>query len=215
MTQQQHATNPSRRATPARRHRRAALASAFAALALTSGAGPARAYELIGLDWDYKASPMGEAWQVCTAGMPSNAATIIKRAAAVWNFSGFRFTFRANGCSSGGTFPRFNGVNQIDFGPRPSGVLATNVSIGSGGRAQECDMRFSNDVPFYVGTGPVPSGRIDLYSVAVHEFGHCLGLAHSTVAQRPVMFPSFRFGENRRALKSDDRAGRAAIYGGG
>jgi hypothetical protein len=195
--------------------RRAAVAGVLSALAVTQAAGSAGAFELIGLDWDYKSRPMGEAWEVCTAGMPSGAATIIKRAAAVWNYGQFRFTFKANGCSSGGQFPRRNGVNQIDFGPRDPGVLATNVSIGRGDRTEECDMRFSDEFRFYVGTGRVPSGRFDLYSVAVHEFGHCLGLAHSTIPSRPVMFPAFRDAEIRRALKSDDRAGRNAIYGGG
>ena len=196
--------------------RRAALVSLVAALAVASSAGTAGAYRLIGLDWSYRSSPMGEAWEVCTAGMPSGAAAVIKRAAAVWNYTRFRFTFKANGCSSGGTFPRLNGVNQIDFGSRDPGVLATNVSIGGGeGRTQECDMRFARNVPWYVGTGRVPDGRFDLYSVAVHEFGHCLGLAHSTIQPPPVMYPSFRDGQARRTLRDDDRRGRAAIYGGG
>ena len=76
-------------------------------------------------------------------------------------------------------------------------------------------MRFARNVPWYVGTGRVPDGKVDLYSVAVHEFGHCLGLAHSSIWQRPVMYPSLRFGETRRTLRDDDRRGRAAIYGGG
>ena len=205
------------RAATRARGRRAALVGLVAAAAVTTGGGTAGAYRLNSLDWSYKSSPMGEAWEVCTAGMPSGAAAVIKRAAAVWNYSRFRFTFKANGCSSGGTFPRLNGVNQIDFGSRDPGVLATNVSIGGGGegRTQECDLRFARNVPWYVGTGMVPGGKVDLYSVAVHEFGHCLGLAHSTIPSRPVMFPAFRDAEIRRALKSDDRAGRNAIHGGG
>ena len=195
--------------------RRVAVAGVVATLTVSSGPGTADAFEKLEVNWSYLNRPMGEAWEVCTAGMPSGAAAIIKRAAAVWNYGQFRFTFKANGCSSGGQFPRRNGVNQIDFGPRDPGVLATNVSIGRGDRTEECDMRFSDEFRFYVGTGRVPSGRFDLYSVAVHEFGHCLGLGHSTIPSRPVMFPAFRDAEIRRALKSDDRAGRNAIYGGG
>jgi hypothetical protein len=203
------------RAATRARGRRAALVGLVAAAGVTTGGGTAGAYRLNGLDWSYKGSPMGEAWEVCTAGMPSGAAAVIKRAAAVWNYTRFRFTFKANGCSSGGTFPRLNGVNQIDFGSRDPGVLATNVSIGGERRTQECDLRFARNAPWYVGTGRVPDGRVDLYSVAVHEFGHCLGLAHSSIRQRPVMYPSLRFGETRRTLRDDDRRGRAAIYGGG
>jgi len=204
-----------RAATRARGRRRAALVGLLATVAVATGAGTADAFRLTGFDWAYKSRPMGEPWEICTSGMPSGAAAVIKRAAAVWNYGQFRFVFKGNGCSSGGAFPRLNGVNQIDFGSQRPGVLATNATSNRQGDTQECDMRFSDDVPFYVGTGRVPAGRIDLYSVAVHEFGHCLGLAHSTIPSRPVMFPSFRDGEARRTLRDDDRRGRNAIYGGG
>jgi hypothetical protein len=93
------------RAATRARGRRAALVGLVAAAAVTTGGGTAGAYRLNGLDWSYKGSPMGEAWEVCTAGMPSGAAAVISGPQAVWNYTRFRFTFKANGCSSGGTSP--------------------------------------------------------------------------------------------------------------
>jgi hypothetical protein len=71
---------------------------------VATGAGTAT-LRLIGLDWSYRSSPMGEPWEICTSGMPSGAAAVIKRAAAVWNYGQFRFVFKGNGCSSGGRSP--------------------------------------------------------------------------------------------------------------
>lgn len=54
------------------------------------------------------------------------------------------------------------------------------------------------------------AGRFDLETVALHEIGHLLGLAHSTVAGS-VMFPNY--GGERRSLTADDLAGIETIYG--
>ena len=51
----------------------------------------------------------------------------------------------------------------------------------------------------------------DVQSVALHELGHILGLAHSTVNDA-VMSTSLSFNETRRALTSDDLAGIAQLY---
>ena len=61
-------------------------------------------------------------------------------------------------------------------------------------------------------TIPVPAGRFDLVTVAAHEFGHSLGLAHSSVGGS-LMFPSYS--GPHRFLHADDIAGIQALYGSG
>ncbi|MBW8001140.1 MAG: matrixin family metalloprotease [Planctomycetes bacterium] len=54
------------------------------------------------------------------------------------------------------------------------------------------------------------NGKFDLFSVILHELGHSIGLAHSTVAGS-VMAPNY-IGANRN-LHIDDIAGAQALYG--
>ena len=193
-------------------HAAAALA---AACHLALSASPAGAYQLLGADWTYKPDPMGEPWQICMAGLPPGAEQIIRRAATVWNYRRFRFTFRANGCSPV-PYDRPVGVDRIDEGGLPGNrtLAQTNVFyVPSKGDIIECHLRFNDRVPWYVGLGRVPSDRFDLFSVALHEFGHCLGLQHSRARPTPVMSPTLGPGVARRRLEPDDVAGERAIYG--
>ncbi len=53
-------------------------------------------------------------------------------------------------------------------------------------------------------------GAIDFHTVALHEFGHSLGLGHSAVVGS--VMEAF-YGGPRRTLSADDIAGVQAIYG--
>lgn len=54
------------------------------------------------------------------------------------------------------------------------------------------------------------AGQFDTETVALHEIGHLLGLAHSSVAGS-VMFPTY--GGQRRVLSQDDIDGIRSLYG--
>jgi hypothetical protein len=70
------------------------------------------------------------------------------------------------------------------------------------------DLQFNTGQGFVINT----SGGPDLYTVAVHEIGHALGLYHSTVTTA-YMYGYYN-GTHPR-LSSDDIAGIRAIYSGG
>lgn len=83
----------------------------------------------------------------------------------------------------------------------PSGVLAHAFYPEDGRVHFDEDELWTDDNP--------PSG-IDLESVALHEFGHTLGLAHSNDTNA-VMYAYY--GGRRRDLRQDDIDGIKSIYG--
>ncbi|KAG9491347.1 hypothetical protein GDO78_000051 [Eleutherodactylus coqui] len=88
----------------------------------------------------------------------------------------------------------------------PNGVLAHAYAPGPriGGDAHfDEDERWTNT--FYLG--------FNLFLVAAHEFGHSLGLDHST-DRRALMFPNYRYVDtNNFRLSRDDINGIQSLYG--
>lgn len=86
----------------------------------------------------------------------------------------------------------------------PNGVLAhTFYPVPSNPEPIAGDMHLNADEPWSVG------GSVDLFSVALHEIGHALGLAHSD-DPTAVMYPYYRM---QTGLAPDDIAGIQALYG--
>ena len=52
-----------------------------------------------------------------------------------------------------------------------------------------------------------------MFQVSVHEFGHVIGLAHSTI-QSSVMYPYYGGYTPSVQLEPDDIAGVQALFGG-
>jgi hypothetical protein len=156
---------------------------------------------------------MGEKLTICSTGGPPGASAVIRKAAGLWNYKKFNFTFAADSCLD--QFPAHtdDDVNYVDFGPVGSDAAFTESrNVPATSQTTECDIRFNASKPWYVGNGPPPAGKLDLLSVAIHELGHCLGLDEGdlkdTVMEQPLL-P----GTMRRVLQPDDIKGRNSIYG--
>lgn len=65
------------------------------------------------------------------------------------------------------------------------------------------DLHMNMDEPWHSGS------NIDVYTVALHEFGHALGLGH-TDQPTAIMYPYYRLGAQ---ISADDIAGVQSIYG--
>ena len=73
-------------------------------------------------------------------------------------------------------------------------------------------IRYYGDWTWDDGPG-VAIGGVDLQSVATHEYGHALGLGHSSAAGA-TMLPTITLGSTvARSIEADDIAGLQAIYG--
>lgn len=57
-----------------------------------------------------------------------------------------------------------------------------------------------------------PSLGVSLFGVAAHEFGHSLGLSHSSVAGA-LMFPYYQVMKDDFKLPYDDTIGIQQLYG--
>ena len=105
---------------------------------------------------------------------------------------------------------KFDGYNDVGWGDiRTSGVLGVTWF---GTQTDEFDMWIDNtNFIWYDGASEdtTPAGQYDLQSVETHEFGHALGLNHSSVIDA-VMYAYYVVPE--RDLHSDDINGVSARY---
>lgn len=121
---------------------------------------------------------------------------------------------------------RANAVNNVTwsdtiFGEAwGAGVVAVTVTIkeaGSSGRRVESDVIFNRAVAFDSYRGPYGSAAsaLDFKRVALHEFGHVLGLDHpDDFGQSKAAVMNSFIGDTDR-LQPDDIAGAQAAYGQG
>jgi len=90
------------------------------------------------------------------------------------------------------------------------GVVLAHAFYPGGGRGG--DAHFDMDERWSMSSVDVREEETSLYSVALHEFGHSLGLSHSSV-HGSIMYPWYANSEPIYALPATDRQAIQALYG--
>lgn len=178
---------------------------------------PSMAYTLNGKSWAHLSKPRKPVFIICDAGIDAAAKVVIAGAAAIWtNGEKFEISFdETKQCNTNANWNKCDKINVIDFGPIDKGVaLAAPCAGNMPTKMQTCDIRISDAVALYTGTGTVPKDKYDLFTAIAHEFGHCLGLGEvqTSADKTSVMYFELGPGEKRRVLSKDDMAGREALY---
>lgn len=114
-----------------------------------------------------------------------------------------------SGFGDGRNAHSFN-ASDVLWGGTSTLAFAPNITNVSTGQITEADIYFNPRVKW--DTSGAPSGtKVDVQSVAFHEFGHCLGLAHSGVTDA-TMAPYIQAGIASRSPEPDDNISPTRLY---
>ncbi len=199
----------------AKSHGQSTLRLAYLSTALGIGmllSSEISAYTALGVSWATRPVP----YAINAANMDlaeSAVESAVRAGAEVWatqsNASiGFSYTGRSAQTTTG-----FDGINLVVFRNASSGsAIATAYYWSSGNRIIDADIVFWDAAfQFYAGSSGC-AGGFYIEDIAAHEFGHALGLGHSTVTGA-TMYPSVSScNTGPRTLSADDIAGALFIY---
>jgi hypothetical protein len=151
-------------------------------------------------------------------GDPEAVRAAILYAAAQWNavHANIRLVYAGDTATVG---LQKNGLNEITFGGQdPDGYAGRTVAYwDAAGERYEADIEFyETDYQFFVGSGCVKgttgSKGVYLENIAVHEFGHVLGVKHSQY-DSATMWPTLTLCSlGWLTLATDDKAALKALY---
>jgi hypothetical protein len=170
------------------------------------------AYATNGAVWNVSSVP----YSINTTNMDLPEASVepaVRAGADLWALQsnasiGLIYSGRSTQTSTGN-----DGLNLVVFRNASSGsAIATTYWWSSGGRIIDADIVFWDAAfRFFSGSNGC-SGGFYIEDIAAHEFGHALGLGHSTVTGA-TMYPSVSScNAGNRTLEADDIAGVRFLY---
>jgi matrixin len=189
---------------------------------LVIGACGALAYSLEGSSWP------GSTLQVQIQLGPSGIVlkdgsvswnSVAENAFAVWNEQMARLKVGWTLAPPNTPASSRDGVTQVQFGSTVYGdsfgsnVLAVTLVSHSGGQMIECDVIVNSKYNFDSYRGSLSTDPFDLHRIAIHEFGHVLGLDHPDEAHQHVDAIMNSRTSDTDHLELDDVAGIQALYG--
>jgi hypothetical protein len=186
-----------------------AVVATVAAVVLYSG--DSSAYALMGPRWPQpQTSYFVNAANLDLGSGAADAA--VRDGADTWRGQAGAFSFLYAGASSQNTTTN-DGINVVMFRNASSGsAIATTYWWSSGSRILDADIVFWDGAFKFFGGSSGCSGGFYIEDIAAHEFGHALGLGHSTTSTA-TMFPSASTCDRGlRALDADDISGVRALY---
>jgi hypothetical protein len=140
------------------------------------------------------------------------AETAVRWGADAWQQQSAMFRFVYAGPSTQ-TSSTYDGINLVLFRNASSGpTIATTYWWSTGSRIVDADIVFWDGAwQFFAGSSGC-SGGFYIEDIAVHEFGHALGLGHSTFANATMYSSVSPCNMGNRMLDADDIAGVTALY---
>ena len=145
----------------------------------------------------------------------SNAAAIsaIQQGAGAWSSQTLANIQLVYGGTTNGSSLTLNNKNEVFFRNDSSSYVGeTYWWYDSSGHLVDADSVYHENYQFYAGSG-CTGGGVYIEDLAVHEFGHSLGLAHTGVVGA-TMYPNMpgACDMTQMTLESDDIAGIEALY---
>ncbi len=155
------------------------------------------------------------AWGPCWDDAAGDAATR-------WNAAGAQFKFVIRRTSVSASLCADDGLNTVDWASTqcgmPLGLDALAVTISwftPSGEVADSDVVFNTNFDWNAYAGPQRRSAFDFHRVALHEFGHVLGLDHPDEYGQVVSAIMNSRADDLDRLQADDIAGIRAIYGVG
>lgn len=161
----------------------------------------------------------------------ANQRARIQDAMETWNTTCFAYDCLVfAGTTNESTYPSEDETNTVTFLSTSEDYLGqtyyTNKKytfLWLNWYLEEFDMNINPSYTWYVGENEagISMAEHDLETVALHEFGHVLGLAHvdyetytkyDGTVQSVVMYPTLGRGETKRTLSEDERLGIVDLY---